>query len=165
MHLHVPHENWLPSPIFLHLPALPFPVFKYFHHEHSFIFIRFRTVPRPGTLFEHRSTQILILLPLYRLEGGELFDYIASRGRLPEDDARPIMKAIIDSVAYLHGLGIAHRDLKPENILFSTKEHKAAVVKLIDFGFAKQEKDDSAVLQTPIGTTAYVGMWELIFIH
>lgn len=76
---------------------------------------------------------------------------------MTEDDARPIMKAILDSVAYLHGLGIAHRDLKPENILFSIADKKSAVIKLIDFGFAKQEKDESAILQTPIGTTAYVG--------
>lgn len=92
-----------------------------------------------------------------RLQGGELFDRIANKGRLPEDDARPIMKSILESVAYLHGLGIAHRDLKPENILFSERDPTKAVIKLIDFGFAKQEKDESSVLQTPIGTTAYVG--------
>jgi serine/threonine protein kinase len=46
------------------------------------------------------------------LEGGELFDHIAGKGRLSEEEARAIFKAILDAVAYLHGLGIAHRDLK-----------------------------------------------------
>lgn len=41
---------------------------------------------------------------------------------------------------------------QPENMLFATKDK--VLIKLIDFGFAKM---DNTVLQTPIGTAAYVG--------
>jgi 5'-AMP-activated protein kinase catalytic alpha subunit len=55
---------------------------------------------------------------MFRLEGGELFDHIAGKRRLSEEEARSIFKAILDAVAYLHGLGIAHRDLKARQIKF-----------------------------------------------
>ena len=49
-------------------------------------------------------------------------------------------------------MGIAHRDLKPENLLFTSK-NKDALIKLIDFGFAKEEILN---LSTPCFTPYYV---------
>jgi len=46
-------------------------------------------------------------------EGGELFNYIISKGNLSEDESRNIFQQIIDAVYYLHQIGICHRDLKP----------------------------------------------------
>ena len=56
-------------------------------------------------------------------------------------------------VQHLHvEMGIAHRDLKPENLLLTTNDENA-VIKLGDFGFAKEL---SKGLSTPCYTSFYV---------
>lgn len=64
------------------------------------------------------------------------------------------MHEICVAVKYLHDLNIAHRDLKPENLLYTSPDANA-VLKLTDFGFAKETfvKD---TLQTPCYTPYYV---------
>ncbi len=64
------------------------------------------------------------------------------------------MHEICVAVKYLHDLDIAHRDLKPENLLY-TSPAPNAILKLTDFGFAKETfiKD---TLQTPCYTPYYV---------
>lgn len=50
-----------------------------------------------------------------------------------------IMHQIGLIVKHLHSMGIAHRDLKPENLLLANKSNKNFLIKLCDFGFAKEE--------------------------
>lgn len=64
------------------------------------------------------------------------------------------MHEICVAVKYLHDLNIAHRDLKPENLLY-TSPAANAVLKLTDFGFAK-ETFTKDTLQTPCYTPYYV---------
>jgi len=85
------------------------------------------------------------------LAGGDLLDYIAANGPLPEADAAKLLKGVVEATQYLHGLGYAHRDLKPENLVLDS-QHK--ILKLIDFGFAKS-KNDMYGLETPIGTPGW----------
>lgn len=72
------------------------------------------------------------------------------------------MHEICIAVKYLHDSHIAHRDLKPENLLYS-KDGPDGVLKLTDFGFAK-ETFNKLALQTPCYTPYYVGMYNLMFI-
>lgn len=71
-------------------------------------------------------------LVLEYIEGGELFEYIASRGRLPEHEAVRIFRQMMAGLSYCHRFNICHRDLKPENILLDSDCN----VKLADFGMA-----------------------------
>lgn len=57
---------------------------------------------------------------------------------------------------YLHKNGIAHRDLKPENLLTLRRDDGEDVIKLCDFGFAKNWLDHSN-LDTACGSPGYVG--------
>lgn len=70
-------------------------------------------------------------------------------------EAAQIMHEICLAVKYLHDNNIAHRDLKPENLLY-TKKDTTGILKLTDFGFAKETFSKDA-LQTPCYTPYYVG--------
>ena len=66
------------------------------------------------------------------------------------------MHDICIAVKYLHDNNIAHRDLKPENLLY-TREGPVGILKLTDFGFAKEIHTNA--LQTPCYTPYYVGTY------
>ncbi|CAI5484068.1 unnamed protein product [Closterium sp. Yama58-4] len=70
-------------------------------------------------------------------DGGELFDEVVRRGRLPEREAALIFRQIASAVAFCHSKNIMHRDLKPENILLaSSNTSRLPTAKLADFGFS-----------------------------
>lgn len=96
----------------------------------------------------HRS----LLVVMECMQGGELFDRIQKKGHFTEREAAEIVRSVCLAVAHLHYMNIAHRDLKPENLLF-LDDSPGAVLKLTDFGFAKEVK---STLQTPCYTPYYV---------
>ncbi len=65
-----------------------------------------------------------------------------------------VVKQILRALVYLHARNIAHRDLKPENILYMSKDEDS-IIKLCDFGFAKQAATADEILGTPCGTINY----------
>jgi len=85
--------------------------------------------------------------------GGELFDRIVEKGSYSEDDAKTLVRQILQGVGYLHSTGIAHRDLKPENLLLKSRESDMDI-KIADFGLSSFV--DSQKMMTACGTPAYV---------
>ena len=102
-------------------------------------------------------------------EGGELFDYIIKKDHLSEDESRRIFHQLIDTIDYMHQMGICHRDLKPENILFDASFKN---IKIIDFGLSNlyytnsnidddnmdenlNDDLDVDLLETPCGSPGY----------
>jgi serine/threonine protein kinase len=103
------------------------------------------------------SLELYIVMEL--LEGGELFNNLVGRSRFNEDEARNLIKPLVESIAYLHSLGIVHRDIKPENLLCSGKPREGSSfpfgdVKIADFGLSKLVHPGE-VLTMPCGTLAY----------
>ena len=82
--------------------------------------------------------------------GGELFDYIVSHGRMPEDSARRFFQQMICAVEYCHRHKIVHRDLKPENLLLDGRLN----VKIADFGLSNIMTDGN-FLKTSCGSPNY----------
>lgn len=70
-------------------------------------------------------------------DGGSIGDLMKrSGGKLPMEDAGPLMLEAMDGLLFIHANGVVHRDLKPANILLSTVEGKLAA-KISDLGLAK----------------------------
>jgi len=77
------------------------------------------------------DSDVIVIVQEY-CQGGDLFDYIQSKGKLELEEAWTIFKQIVETVAFIHSMGIIHRDLKPENIFFD--ENGRVVIG--DFGFS-----------------------------
>ncbi|XP_066559388.1 MAP kinase-activated protein kinase 2 isoform X2 [Amia ocellicauda] len=97
-----------------------------------------------------------LLIVMECMDGGELFSRIQDRGdqAFTEREASDIMKSIGEAIQFLHAVNIAHRDVKPENLLYTSKRPNA-VLKLTDFGFAKETTTHNS-LATPCYTPYYV---------
>ncbi|KAM7076524.1 maternal embryonic leucine zipper kinase isoform 3-T7 [Ciconia maguari] len=103
-------------------------------------------------LYHVIETSKKIFMVLEYCPGGELFDYIISKDRLSEEEARVFFRQIVSAIAYVHSQGYAHRDLKPENLLID-EEHN---LKLIDFGLCAKPKGGLDYhLNTCCGSPAY----------
>ncbi|KAI0064398.1 Pkinase-domain-containing protein [Artomyces pyxidatus] len=75
-----------------------------------------------------------LYLILEYIEGGELFDFLVNRGKLPPLEALAYFKQIIYGLNYAHAFSIIHRDLKPENILIHSLN--PPLIKIADWGMA-----------------------------
>ena len=65
-----------------------------------------------------------------------------------------ICSQVVDAIAYLHSNKVLHRDIKLQNcILMSRDPQQNIIVKLIDFGFVKE--DQGQINQTDLGTGQY----------
>lgn len=60
-----------------------------------------------------------IYLLFFCIQGGDLFDAIASANKYTERDASLMVHDLCSALCYLHSLNIVHRDIKPENLLVS----------------------------------------------
>lgn len=71
--------------------------------------------------------------------GGELFERITQSptGKLTLGDTRSILHNLLSAIVHLHKNGIVHRDIKAENILFASRNSKASLLLLADFGHAQ----------------------------
>ncbi|KAI6073033.1 Death-associated protein kinase 2-like isoform X1 [Aix galericulata] len=104
-------------------------------------------------LFASKSEMVLVL---ELMRGGELFDFIAEKEMLSEEEAIGFLAQILRGVQYLHARHIAHFDLKPENIMLQDKEVPEPQIKIIDFGLA-QKLEDGVTFKSLCGTPQYIG--------
>ncbi|KAI0288365.1 kinase-like domain-containing protein [Russula brevipes] len=93
-----------------------------------------------------------LYLILEYIEGGELFDFLVNRGKLPPLDALAYFKQIIYGLNYAHAFSIIHRDLKPENILIHSLD--PPLIKIADWGMAAFAPP-SLELETSCGSPHY----------
>ncbi|KAI3897469.1 hypothetical protein MKW92_032817 [Papaver armeniacum] len=68
--------------------------------------------PNVIQLHEVMASKTKVYIVLEYVNGRELFDKIAHRGKLKEDEARSYFQQLINAVDYCHSRGVYHRDLK-----------------------------------------------------
>ncbi|RVE65613.1 hypothetical protein OJAV_G00118520 [Oryzias javanicus] len=93
-------------------------------------------------LLDFQETVSSVYLVMEYCNGGDLADYLHSKGTLSEDTIRVFLQQIVGAIKVLQSKGIIHRDLKPQNILLSypagRKSHCNNIcIKIADFGFAR----------------------------
>ncbi|OMJ85557.1 hypothetical protein SteCoe_13099 [Stentor coeruleus] len=94
-----------------------------------------RTINHPFlvNLLGYTQDDRYLYFALEFVQGGELFTYLRTVGKLDVAHARLYAGQIVIMFEYMHSLNIVYRDLKPENLLICADGY----LKLTDFGFAK----------------------------
>ncbi len=135
---------------------------KRVHPEHSIdVAPRFRREMRLAASLSHPNLVRLldaivdegaVLLIMEYVEGETLAERLG-RGRLELPVVREVLRALADTVDYLHSQGVIHRDIKPANILLD----RAGRVKLADLGIASAaEATGITTSGSVLGTPAYM---------
>ena len=113
--------------------------------------------PNICCMYQFYDTDKYLKMVLDICTGGELFDAIVSEEYYAERDAADVVRQVAEALGYLHDHGVVHRDLKPENILYSIpRAEEGSVIKVMDFGLAKQISESAQKMQTACGTPGYV---------
>jgi len=90
------------------------------------------------------------------IEGMTIQDYIASisekKQKLAEEEIWDIFIQLVSALRYLHvDRHVVHRDIAPTNVMINKK----GIVKLTDFGLAKDWGQQSGMLKSFVGTVVY----------
>lgn len=93
------------------------------------------------------------LIVMDYIEGKPLSETLSSYGALPCDDVVEWAKQLCDVLEYLHSRkpAIIYRDMKPSNVMLKPD----GTVMLIDFGTAREFKENNVADTTCLGTRGY----------
>src|SRR5688500_17114485 len=109
---------------------------------------RFLQEARTSTMIKHKN--LAMLYDFAQLEDGSYYmvwefidgtniqKWIAQNGPMPSRLTVEIAIQALYGLDHLHSMGLIHRDISPENIMLSQDHHGRLLVKVIDFGIAKQ---------------------------
>eukprot|EP00873_Tetraselmis_striata_P017729 jgi/Tetstr1/437993/TSEL_026623.t1 len=108
-------------------------------------------------LVEYHESEQGICIVMELLRGEELSKVVLTRGSLPEEDARMIMRRLLEAIRYMHAQGVVHRDLKLDNCIL-LDENDLSSVKIVDFGLAcrAQSEAQSPRMAMCCGSPAFV---------
>ena len=112
---------------------------------------RFLHEARLATMIKHRNLAMLYdfstlddgsyYMVWEYIEGTNIQKWIATNGPVPPRLAVEMSIQALSGLEAIHQMGIIHRDISPENIMLSQDQMGRLLVKVIDFGIAKQLDD------------------------
>ena len=117
------------------------------------VYQQIKSIGHPNLVKVHEvcfTKEGCIILEDY-ISGKSLQDELEEKGQLPLECALGYFMQILEALQTIHSYHIIHRDVKPENILISTD----GVVKLLDFGIARFQKENQSKDTTILGTAGY----------
>jgi eukaryotic-like serine/threonine-protein kinase len=91
------------------------------------------------------------------IEGESLDRVMARRGRISWEEVVTLGSQLCEALKHAHDKGIIHRDLKPSNVMVVPDDTGGFLLKLTDFGIAK-DTDVTALTSAncTVGTAAYM---------
>lgn len=78
------------------------------------------------------------------IDGITLEQYLSRQKTLSLSVAHEIFSQVLDGLSHAHKRGVVHRDIKPGNIMLARAEFGGWIVKIIDFGTAKEIATDGS---------------------
>jgi eukaryotic-like serine/threonine-protein kinase len=106
------------------------------------------THPHTVQVFDFGTAEGALYLIMEYVRGLDLGYIIERDGPLPFTRVAPILLQICGALGEAHSAGIVHRDLKPENVLITRANGNKEFAKVLDFGLAKIEQSDQALVGT-----------------
>ena len=128
---------------------------------------RFLQEARTSTMIKHRN--LAMLYDFAQLEDGSYYmvwefidgtniqKWLAQNGAMPPRLTVEIAVQALGGLEHLHSMGLIHRDISPENIMLSQDHHGKLLVKVIDFGIAKQLTEGEGGGQALTQTGMFLG--------
>lgn len=126
--------------------------------ENEINFLKKLNSPNIVKIFDYFEIGGSLYIVMEFVDGLNVEQYIAEKGRLTWQDAAGIMTQLLQTMQYVHETGIVHRDIKPGNIMIKGNGQ----VCLLDFGIAKDvsanngTKKRQTLIGTVIGTDGYM---------
>ena len=116
--------------------------------------------PSIAQVFDFGLQDDMPYLVMELVDGDDLSDVLDREGPLAPLRAIAVMRQLASALEEAHRLGVVHRDIKPQNMmLLRYKPGGRLVLKVLDFGMAKQVGNKSMSLTAPgilVGTPKYV---------
>jgi eukaryotic-like serine/threonine-protein kinase len=112
-----------------------------------------------GTLADGRQYMVMEFV-----KGQTLHEELEIGGRLELNRALKLADQILDGLEAAHSVGVIHRDMKPSNVLIAKVSGGTEVLKLLDFGLAKQQPESliGRVVDAAAGASVIAGTPEYI---
>lgn len=122
-------------------------------YEESLRLAKFNEVPGIVQIYDCFRENGTAYIVMEFLEGETLSERLKRDGKMPVEDAVPIITSVLGALDVVHKEGIIHRDIAPNNIFLCSN----SAVKLIDFGAARNAagtKNESLTVLYKEGYTA-----------
>jgi len=103
-------------------------------------------------VYDYEEVYATFFIIMEKIDGTDLALTLESQGILPVNKTRDILAQLAAGLGYAHEHGVIHRDIKPSNVILDP----AGVVKLMDFGIAKERAEEEKEEEDIIGTAEYM---------
>ena len=92
------------------------------------------------------------------LPGLTLEEVVAGDGPQPASRVAHVLKQVLGSLGEAHAVGLIHRDVKPSNVILCERGGLSDVIKVLDFGLARELDSADGLSQTGalVGTPLYL---------
>ena len=110
---------------------------------------------RVNALIEENHNTFIVMEYIH---GITLAEHIRGKGKLPPREVAGIGIQLLTALSKAHKQNIIHRDLKPSNIMLSRTDDGKPLVKVLDFGIAKNIQEAGGHTRTTgtVGTLFYM---------